>query len=259
MFCKIIGYPLIKPRSVILWKKFFKKKKLKINMQPFQIRPTHFNKEINQLFKNKKFLATAVTMPYKKRIISKIIVNDKLSNFAKAINFVIKKKNKVYGLNTDVYGALQTIKKFKKKNIIIYGFGGTGEAITRVFLNVYKKTRLIVMSNKKKPKDLTSKNLKFIKRKDKIVLSNIDIFINCSPLGSNLKKEYLNKSPLTKYQLSFANKNLLIFDIVYNPKKTLLSRYCKELKIKYVNGIGMNTFQAKLALREIYRYCKEVC
>ena len=43
-------------------------------------------------------------------------------------------------------------------------------------------------------------------------------------------------------------KKSMVFDIVYSPKKTLLSRNCKKLKIKYVNGIKMNTMQASKAL-----------
>ena len=114
MFCKIIGYPLNKPRSVVLWRKYFKKKKLKIAMDSFQVKPSNFNKEIDKLFKNPKFLAAAITMPYKKKILSKLTIEDKISNYAKAINFIIKKKNKIYGFNTDVYGALKTIQKKKK-------------------------------------------------------------------------------------------------------------------------------------------------
>ena len=38
MFCSIIGHPLKKPRSVKLWKKFFKDKKFKIEMYPLDIK-----------------------------------------------------------------------------------------------------------------------------------------------------------------------------------------------------------------------------
>ena len=43
-------------------------------------------------------------------------------------------------------------------------------------------------------------------------------------------------------------KKSMVFDIVYSPKKTLLFRNCKRLKIKYINGIKMNTMQASKAL-----------
>ncbi len=40
----------------------------------------------------------------------------------------------------------------------------------------------------------------------------------------------------------------LIFDIIYSPKLTNLSKECKKRKIKYLNGIKMNTLQAVRAL-----------
>ena len=76
-------------------------------------------------------------------------------------------------------------------------FGGSGEAIVRVILKIYKKTKINVISSKKKPSDLRGNRIKFFQlEKKKINLSNIDLFINCSPLGSDLRKSYLNKSPL---------------------------------------------------------------
>ena len=65
-FCTIIGYPLSNPRSVKLWRNFFKKK-LQIKMSPYEINPIDFKKKLFQLVSKEDFLASAVTMPYKKR------------------------------------------------------------------------------------------------------------------------------------------------------------------------------------------------
>ena len=62
-------------------------------------------------------------MPYKKKVISKIIIEDKISKYSKSINFIIKKKKKIFGYNTDVYGALKTIKNFKKKIFVFMVLG----------------------------------------------------------------------------------------------------------------------------------------
>ena len=47
---------------------------------------------------------------------------------------------------------------------------------------------------------------------------------------------------------------MAIFDIVYNPKKTLLCKYAKKLNFNFINGIKMNTIQAELALKKIEDY-----
>ncbi len=255
MFCTIIGYPLLKPRSVKLWRDFFKQRKLKIKMFSKEIKQKSFNKEFRNLLNNRDFIASAITMPYKKQVISKVNVKDKISKYSQSINFIIKKNGKVFGYNTDVYGALKTIQTFKKDKVCIYGFGGSGEAITRVISKIYKKTLIYVISSKKKPSNLNNDRIRFINKK-KINLSNIDLFINCSPLGSDLRKKYLNKSPLNENNFINVNPKIKIFDIVYKPKNTFLSKLCRKKKIYYTNGIFMNTVQAKIALQKIYDYYK---
>jgi shikimate dehydrogenase len=256
MFCSIIGHPLKNPRSIKIWKKFFKKKKFRIKMLALDIKKADFKEQIKNLLKNKNFLASAITMPYKKNIIKYVKINDKISNFANSINLIVKKKNVLYGYNTDVYGALESVKNLNNKKIIIYGFGGTGEAIYKTFSNIYKKAEFIVISSKTKLKLINKTKLK--KKIEEIDISSVDLFINCSPLGSDLKKKFLTKSPLNIAQLKKMKKNSTVFDIVYSPKKTMLSQNCKKLKIKYINGIKMNTIQAERALsileKEIKKY-----
>ena len=115
MYCSIIGHPLTKPRSVILWRKFFKDKNLNIKMYPIDIKDNLFNKKIDKLKHDSNFVASAITMPYKKKIKSKVLILDKISKYANAINFIINKKSVLHGFNTDVYGAIESVKKLKKK------------------------------------------------------------------------------------------------------------------------------------------------
>lgn len=227
-------------------------------MYPIDIKGNQFYKKIQTIKNDSNFLASAITMPYKKRIKSKVLILDKISKYANAINFILNKKGILYGFNTDVYGAIESVKKCKKKKIIIFGFGGAGEAIFRVFCKIYKQSTFVIISKKNKPKDIKFKKLKFLKKVMTKNFSDCDLFINCSPLGSNLKKSYLNKSPLSTKQLSLCNKNMTIFDIVYNPKKTLLCKYAKKLNFNFINGIKMNTVQAEIALKKIENYYKKI-
>ena len=256
MFCTIIGFPLLRPRSVPLWRSFFKKKKLHIKMNSLEIHPKKLKFKLRELFDNENFLASAVTMPYKKNLYSRVIVKDKLTKFAQSVNFLLKKNKNIYGFNTDVYGALDTIKKFTKRKIVIYGYGGAGESITRVLNKIYKKSKISVITSQKRPKKISNR-IDFLKRGDKVDLSNVDIFINCSPLGSNLKKKFIKKSPLNLRDLSNANPKIRVFDIVYKPKNNLLKKICKKKNIYYVNGLNMNTIQANLALKKVSEYYKK--
>ena len=129
--CGIIGYPLKNPRSIKIWKKYFKEHKINSDMVAFNIKPRFFLNFLNNIKKKENFLAMAVTMPYKKKIIKFL---DNVDNFAEktnSVNLVLKKQNKLIGFNTDIFGANECFKKIIKnyEKIIIIGIGGTGQAI----------------------------------------------------------------------------------------------------------------------------------
>ena len=79
----------------------------------------------------------------------------------------------------------------------------------------------------------------------------MNLIINCTPIGSSLNKKYNNKTPVESQYLKKLKKNSYIFDIIYNPKLTKLLKLSKKLKLKFSNGIHMNTLQAKIALQMI--------
>lgn len=97
------------------------------------------------------------------------------------------------------------------------------------------------------------KNKSNTKYKKKLKLNDLNVrkkylIINCTPLGSNLKKEFEKKSILNDDLLKKINRSSVVYDLVYKPKKTKLFHQCKKNNIKYINGIEMNTFQALKAL-----------
>jgi shikimate dehydrogenase len=251
----IIGFPLKNPRSIPIWKSFFKKKKIKAIMKKFEIKPSLLKRFIKDIRQNKKFKATAVTMPYKKKICRYLDQFDEFANSAKSVNLILKKNNKLIGFNTDVYGANETIKKIIKdyNTIIIIGLGGTGSAIFNFFKMKFKIKKFILISKKFKIKKIKKiKNIKIHKTINSNILLNKSLIINCSPLGSNLKKSFIRKSPISKKLIKVINKKSTIFDIIYSPKNTYLSKLAKKNKIKYINGKFMNTIQAHRALEIVF-------
>ena len=246
----ILGYPLKRPRSIKIWKKYFEENKINARMLKFEI----FSKDLKNFFSNikmnKNFKAMAITMPYKTAVIKYLDSLDNISQKAQSVNLVVKKKNKLVGFNTDIFGAINSLKVFLNKydQIIIIGLGGTGQAIFHYLVSKYKKKKFFLISKKfnlKKKK----KKIKIRRFINKELISSSALIVNCTPLGSNLKKKYINKLPIKKSTLHFINKKSVIFDVIYSPKKTLLSKYCSRKKIKYINGVKMNTLQAQKALQ----------
>ena len=242
--CYIIGYPLKKPRSIFLWKRFFKKHKINSSMNSLEVKKNNVNIFIKKVKKNKNFLASAVTMPIKKEIYKYITPGDTVARSTKAINFILKKNNKIYGYNTDILALLSLIEKKHLKNVLILGLGGVGNALFN-YLKKNKNLKIFALSSKKKGKNIFS-------HINKIDLSKITLLINCTPVGSGLKN-LKNKSPIEFEDLMKINKKSLVFDIIYNPKNTKLLNHSKKLRLKTSNGIKMNTMQADIALNMLLK------
>ena len=251
--CGIIGYPLKKPRSIPLWKSFFKKNNINSDMKAFNVKPLLFNNFIKKLKKNKKFLATAISMPYKIAMVKHANKLDSYAKNAKSINLLVKKGNFFLGYNTDIFGAMTTIKPYmlKYNEIVIIGLGGTGKALFNYLYSVYKKKKFKLISTRFKINN--NKRVSVFRKVDASYFKTKKIIINCTPLGSNLKKSYLNKCSIDKKIFNKINKKSIIFDVVYSPKKTLMYKLAKKNKITYLNGLKMNTEQAKQALKIIFK------
>jgi len=249
--CGIIGFPLNKPRSIPIWRAYIKKYKINSSMEELEINPKKIKNFLIELKKNHYFKAAAVTMPYKKLLFKYVKPADTFSKYSKSINLIKKQKTFLYGYNTDVYGAMESLKRKMKlyNKVIIFGLGGTGSAIFNYLKKKYNKKFIIITSQKIKNK----KNIIYLKKINMKSLKNPCLIINCTPLGSNLKKKYVNQSIISWNLFKFIDKKSYVFDIVYKPKITRLAFFCKKFKIHYTNGLKMNTVQAKKALKIVFR------
>ena len=222
-------------------------------MQKFEVSNSGFNNFLKKIRYSENFLAMAVTMPYKQKIISHLDALDNFATKTKSVNLVVKKKNKLIAYNTDIFGAIESIKhKLKIYNlIVIIGLGGTGTAIFNYLIKTYPNKKFVLISKKNK-NFFKKKEIVVLKKISKQILNKKALIINCTPLGSSLKKNLVNKTPLNKKNLIYINYKSFIFDIIYSPKKTILNSLCKKNNISYMNGIYMNTIQAKKALKIVF-------
>ena len=177
---------------------------------------------------------------------------DKISKISSSINLIIKKDFKIYGYNTDMLSLVKIIQKYRVKNILIMGLGGVGMPLSKILIQ--HKFKVFALTKK----NIKRQQLKIIKNLDNFNFDNVNLIINCTPLGSNLSKFFLNKTPLNEDNFKKMNKNKIkILDIIYKPKNTILFKLCKKYNIKHANGIQMNNLQAKIALQLISSHLKK--
>ena len=222
-------------RSPTLWNKVYKNLKINCKMYPADISKKNLQKFIEEIKKDKNFVGSAVTMPYKEDVIRYIDEIHLSAKKIKSINTIVKKNNKLIGYNTDYLACKKTLNKFKKKKkILILGAGGVGKSAILSVVEVFKKAKIFIYNrNYKKLSKFTSNlknnNVKILKNFNIISkMTGVDMVVNATSVGFDLwqkdKKGYFNLnifSPIgilkglnfVKYKnhSSFFKKNIEIF------------------------------------------------
>jgi len=180
-----------------------------------------------------------VTIPYKEEVIPFL---DKVNKKAKAIGAVntikINKKGKLIGYNTDCSGFINSLKPFLKKHhkkALILGTGGASKAVMYTLKEKGIKCHYVSRTASKKVK-YTYQDL------NEAIISNYQIIVNCTPLGTFPNIE---ESPNIPYE-GITEKHIL-FDLIYNPKETKFLYLGKQNRATTINGLNMLKLQAEKA------------
>ena len=196
--------------------------------------------DINQIYKlTKEFNLSGlnVTIPYKESIIQFLDETDSKAKQIGAVNTIKFFNNKMIGYNTDYIGfkkSLQNISNINiPKNALILGTGGASKAVKFALseLGLGFKT----VSRAKNNADYTYQEI------DKYIIDK-KLIINCSPVGTfpNIKD-----SPKIPYQ--YLTSENFLYDLVYNPDKTLFLKKGDEIGCFTKNGVEMLKIQAEKA------------
>ncbi len=153
-FALILGSsPSKGARSPILWNNAYKFFGKKIKMFPADISEKNLKDFSMFLKSNSFFLGGSVTIPYKEKFLNYLDKIDKNAKKIGSINTIINKEGYLFGLNTDYYGSLFTLKKIIKrnhKNVLILGCGGAGKACVISVLNYFKGSKIFLYNRNKK-------------------------------------------------------------------------------------------------------------
>ncbi|QQG40671.1 MAG: shikimate dehydrogenase [Candidatus Levyibacteriota bacterium] len=169
----------------------------------------------------------SITIPHKITVMPLLDEIDKSAKEIGAVNTIINNNGKLKGFNTDYKGAIRALEEkttLTGKHVVLLGKGGAGKAIA---FGLKEKNASVFIVNRAIEK---TKVLAEIKK--------ADILINATPIGMHPKTE---ESLIPK---KYLHKNLIVFDIVYNPKETKLLKYAKEAGCAIVYGYKMLLYQA---------------
>ena len=214
---------------------------LNLNYIYIPIKCTDYNKALN-IIKNLEFKGCSLSMPLKQKLVKKLDKLDIVSKKTGSVNTILKKKNKLYGFNTDYY-ALNRLLKEKKLNIkssviLLLGNGGVAKTSYEVIKDLKFKIVFLSSRNLNKYKNWKlNKNHKLIEWKNRNII-NANTLINATPIG--MKNATKEKTPIF---LSAIHKFHKIIDFTVNETKNALEKNSKKLKINYTSGLRLSFYQ----------------
>lgn len=183
-----------------------------------------------------------VTIPFKESVISLLNETDHTAGVVKAVNTIRidRSGDKVIlkGYNTDVIGFRDSLKPFLAKEhnrALILGTGGAAKAVSFV-LKQLDIPHFFVSRKASATAQINYSDL------DEKVLKSFPLLINTTPLGM-----YPNTESLPPIPLEGISNNHLVYDLVYNPKETLLLKEAAKRGAICVNGLSMLQLQAEAA------------
>ncbi len=254
----IIGYPLGHSISAVIQKAGLKSIGLDGSYDVMETPPEDLISRIKYI-KSNGYDGFNVTIPLKVPMSLFLDDIDDYANIAGCVNTVkVGEDKSFYGFNTDIYGFKRAIPDeidLTDKTASILGTGGASRAAVvglaeRGVKNIDFYTRNIINSRQ---------TLEYVRAKFPEINFNVyqiqnirsladsSIIVNATPIG--MKGFMADQMPLERADLDKLNPNTVIYDIVYNPVKTVLIQEAQKRGLRTIGGLDMLIYQAERAIQ----------
>ena len=249
----VIGYPIKHSMSPIMHNAIIRELKLDYIYLAFNVSPDNVNLAVNG-FRAFNIVGINVTLPFKQKIMNYLDDIDPIAQKIGAVNTIKNDNGNLSGRNTDAEGAKNALINAgyttSGKNILILGAGGAARALTYILA---KDINRIVIANRTEKRSIKlanelrkNFNIKVEGKKNTISVlkeesKKADILINTTPIGMYPNVE---KSPIPA---EFLHKDLVVYDIVYNPLETKLMKDATKMGCNTIGGLDMLVNQGALA------------
>ena len=232
----LIGFPLGHSFSKNFFNEKFENENIDAEYINFEI--PNIEELVEILDVNPELRGLNVTIPYKEKVISYL---DYISPEARAIGAVnvIRVTHKgsklvLRGYNSDVIGFTKSIEplleRFHRKALIL-GTGGASKAVNYGLKSLGLET--VFVSRYKRPGTIQYEDI------TPEVIKDYNVIVNCTPVGMYPKVE---ECPLLPYEAM--DNHTLLYDLIYNPDRTLFMQKGAEHGATVKNGLEMLLLQA---------------
>lgn len=249
----VIGKNIKNSLSPLFHNQIILKYSLNFCYLPFQVAETDLGKAI-QGIKALNIRGVNITFPHKEKAIEFLDKVEKSARRIGAVNTIVNNKGFFTGYNTDVIGfkkSLQEDGKFviKEKKAVILGAGGAARAVVYALLEEAIEEICIFNRTLEKAKKIKQNLSSFFPKsrisvfslegedlKDKIEKAHL--LVNATSLGMPPR---VDNTPLPDEKCF--HPNLLVYDLIYHPARTLFLRQAERAGAKIINGLPMLVYQ----------------
>lgn len=251
--CGIIGDPIEHTLSPVMQNAAFREMGLDYIYLPFKVAEGNLSEAIDGL-RALNMAGTNVTIPHKVVVIPLLDDIDGLAGYIGAVNTIVNQGGSLKGYNTDASGFYQALTANKievsKKKIVILGAGGASRAIA--FILADKGAELTILNRSlDSAQTIAERVFQALRTEIKVgkltvknlepVMDEADILVNTTSLGMSPD---LTETPVPARLLK---KELVVFDIIYNPLKTRLIKEAEKEGARVLNGLEMLVRQGAAA------------
>ncbi len=181
-----------------------------------------------------------VTFPLKERVIPLLDSLDETAHRIGAVNTILRVDDRLVGTNTDWLGAaraLLEVTPLAGKRVHVLGAGGSARAVLHGLQEHGARAVVIARDTRRAEAVAARFGASFLPARELAGASG-DVLINATPVGMAPNED---QSPVPREALGH---HRVVFDLVYNPRRTRLLREAEAEGAVAVNGLPMLIHQA---------------
>jgi shikimate dehydrogenase len=250
-FCGVIGNPIEHSLSPAIHNAAFQK--LALNFVYLAWKVDRVGDAVRGLRALGNFRGASVTIPHKVAVLPFLDEVDTTARHIGAVNTIVAEEGQLLGMNTDATGALRALREgnapLKGASVVIVGSGGAARAIAFALAAEAEVRRLHLLGievdeRRNLATDLRDKTGVSVEEDDldegrlKNALPEARVLIHCTPVGMAPK---IGRSCIPP---KFLHRELIVMDVVYNPRETQLLIEARTAGCRTISGLEMFLYQA---------------
>jgi shikimate dehydrogenase len=250
--CAVIGHPIGHSLSPELHNAAFEHKRLPFVYVAHDVEPGAVGRALEGI-RAMGYRGLSVTIPHKVEAMQAVDQVDAIAQGIGCINTVVNDAGKLLGYNSDGLGALGALRSAGAdpagKRVVLLGSGGAARAIAITLAMESAPSQMTLLGIDASELDQLAEDVRQLGRcpvtadslsNDRLgdALAEADVLLHCSPIGMHPKDD------ATLVPSSLLHPALVVFDVVYNPRRTRLLQDAAAVGCETVEGIEMFLGQA---------------